>query len=251
MGLLACTLLARADEAADQLARAGIAEFRAAHQSWDAARFGKSEEYFHKAAEKSPGAALNHYWQGVSAFHRMLQYRSQPASKAHEKAADAAMESAAAAFGRALEKDSSHAESHALLGTIYGMKIKGGMLRAIRYGPAVQEHREKALNTGAENPRVRYLLGAGLLHTAKDNHDRKAALKALLEAETFFAAEAKRPAKPFEPRWGRSSCLTFIGKTYEQLGEPAKAADYFRKALAEHPADHIAKDGLARVTAGN
>ena len=58
-------------------------------------------------------------------------------------------------------------------------------------------------------------------------------------------------AKPFEPRWGRSSCLTFIGKTYEQLGEPIKAADYFRRALAEHPADHIAKDGLARVTAGN
>jgi hypothetical protein len=31
------------------------------------------------------------------------------------------------------------------------------------------------------------------------------------------------------------------------LGQRAEAADYFRKALAEHPADHVAKEGLARV----
>ena len=53
---------------------------------------------------------------------------------------------------------------------------------------------------------------------------------------------------PLEPRWGYSSCLTFIGRTYESLGETTKAAEYFRKALAEHPADHLAQDGLKRVT---
>ena len=35
---------------------------------------------------------------------------------------------------------------------------------------------------------------------------------------------AERPAGPLEPRWGYSSCLTFIGRTYELLGERIKAA---------------------------
>ncbi|HOX03633.1 MAG TPA: tetratricopeptide repeat protein [Candidatus Paceibacterota bacterium] len=56
--------------------------------------------------------------------------------------------------------------------------------------------------------------------------------------------EAKAPAGPLEPRWGYDTCLTFIGRTCEQLGEGAKAADYYRKALARHPADHLAKEGL-------
>jgi hypothetical protein len=32
------------------------------------------------------------------------------------------------------------------------------------------------------------------------------------------------------------------------IAEFTAAADYFRKALAQHPADHAAKEGLARVT---
>jgi hypothetical protein len=31
------------------------------------------------------------------------------------------------------------------------------------------------------------------------------------------------------------------------LDQRAAAADYFRKALAEHPSDYVAKEGLARV----
>jgi len=31
------------------------------------------------------------------------------------------------------------------------------------------------------------------------------------------------------------------------LGQPKDAADYFRKALAIHPRDHVAQDGLKRV----
>ena len=47
---------------------------------------------------------------------------------------------------------------------------------------------------------------------------------------------------------GIDSCLTFIGRTYELLGKRKEAADYFRKALAMHPADHLAKEGLKRVS---
>jgi tetratricopeptide (TPR) repeat protein len=249
--LLGATMMLRADDAADKLTASGIAEFNAAWRTWDGARFWNAAEIFRKAAAKTPRSSVNHYWLGTARFHRMLQLHSLPASKAHSQAADAEMDLAMQAFETALDLDSRDAESHALLGTLYGTKIKGGMLRGIRYGPSVQDHRKQALKLGPDNPRVRYLLGAGLFHTAKDDAGRKDALKELLAAEKLFDAERKRPAKPFEPRWGRSACLTFIGRTYALLGQNTEAADYFRKALAEHPADQVAKDGLARLNTAN
>jgi hypothetical protein len=38
---------------------------------------------------------------------------------------------------------------------------------------------------------------------------------------------------------------------HNRLGQSDPAADYFRKALARHPSDRVAKQGLARVTEGN
>jgi len=64
----------------------------------------------------------------------------------------------------------------------------------------------------------------------------------------LFGTEAKATAAPLDPRWGYDSCLTFLGRTYELLGQRKEAADYFRKALAMHPADHLAKEGLKRVS---
>lgn len=248
--MMATPLLLRADEVADPLTAAGIVEFTAAYQAWDGARFGTAAEIFRQACAKTPDASVNFYWQGAASFHRLLQLRGQPESEANTVAASAAMERALAALETAVKLDGQHAESHALLGTLYGMKIQGSILRAVRFGPAVAKHQKQALLTGAENPRVRYLLGTGLFHTAEDEASLREALGTLREAEKLFAAEARRPAKRFEPRWGRSSCLTFIGRTYEKLGQRPAAAVYFRKALAEHPADHVALAGLARVTAG-
>ena len=242
---LMMTVVARADETADQLTRAGIAAFQTAWQAWDAAGFANAADDFRKAAARTPGSPVNFYWLGVAQFHRMLHFqnRSQP----DKRGAAAAMEAAIAALDQALQADPKHAECHALLGTLYGMKIHGGLLRALRYGPRVQRHQQQALANGPNNPRVRWLLGTGLLHTAKSQADRRKALDTLLAAEKLFIAEAARPAEPFEPRWGLSSCRTFIGRAWLQLGDKAQAARYFRLALADHPNDHIAKSELAKL----
>lgn len=246
--LLSSAMLIRADPAADKLTTAGIAEFSAAYQAWDAARFEKSAEWFRQAADRNPGSATNHYWRGVALFHRMLQLRNPPGAKPDPKAADAAMDAAVASLETAIKLDSTHAESHALVGTLYGMKINGSMIKAIRFGPGVQNHQAQALKNGATNPRVLYLLGTGQFHTAENNNSKREALNTLLAAEKLFTAEAKKPAKPFEPRWGYSSCLTFIARSCESLGMKPEAIRYFKKALAEHPADHVAKDGIKRLT---
>ncbi len=246
IGILATATVARADLAADELTRAGIAGFSAAFHAWDGEGFAKAARQFSQAAAKSPKSATNFYWQGTASFHRMLQIQSHPGANA--RAAEAAMEDAIGALETAVALDPHHAESHALLGTLYGMKIHGGILRAIRFGPRVQEHQKQALHSGADNPRVRYLLGTGRFHTAKNAGTQREALATLLAAEKLFLEEAKRPPKPFEPRWGLSSCRTFIGLAYLKLGEKAHAAEYFEKALADHPNDHIARQHLAKIT---
>ncbi|MCX8091684.1 MAG: tetratricopeptide repeat protein, partial [Verrucomicrobiae bacterium] len=171
-----------------------------------------------------------------------------PGPPANPAEAGAVMDEAIAALNRAVKLDPLHAESHALLGTLYGMKIDGNLLRAAWFGPRVEKHRKAALAHGSDNPRVRYLLGVCQFHTAKKPAARREALTTLLAAEKLFAAEAQRPAGPLEPRWGHASCLTFIGRTYEQLGQREEAADYFRRALALRPSDRLAREGLDRLT---
>ena len=247
IGLFLSACLAWADENSESLTKAGMKEFAAAYDRWDGAGFATAAGLFQQACTSAPAACTNYYWLGAAQFHRMLQLRSLPPSRTNTLAAAAAMEAALRALEIAVELDERHAESHALLGTLYGMKINGNLLRGARFGPRVARHQKKAMVFGAQNPRVRYLLGTCQFHTAKKPPSQREALATLLAAEKLFAAEAQRAAGPLEPRWGRSSCLTFIGRTYELLGQRTEAAAYFRKALAEHPADYVAKEGLARV----
>jgi tetratricopeptide (TPR) repeat protein len=239
--------LVRANEHTEQLMVAGVKEFTAAYKDWDGQRFGAAADLFRQAATNAPASCTSYYWLGAAEFHRMLQLQSLPVTPTNTLATDQAMDASLAAVQIAVKLDERHAESHALLGTLYGMKINGNLLRGAWFGPRVARHQKKAMEFGAQNPRVRYLLGACQFHTATKPSAQREALTTLLLAESLFAAEVQRAGGPLEPRWGRSSCLTFIGRTYELLGQRVEAADYFRKALAEHPLDHVAKEGLARV----
>jgi tetratricopeptide (TPR) repeat protein len=246
--ILSAALLARAESPANQLTVAGIAEFTAAYQAWDGARFGAAVELFRQASTNATATATNFYWLGTAEFHRMLQFQNSPATPTSNVAAAAALDAAVDALSTAVKLDKRHAESHALLGTLYGMKINGSVLRAAWLGPRVAAHRSKALEFGASNPRVQYLMGMCQFHTAKNPVEWREALRTLLAAEKLFQAEEKTPAGPLDPRWGHDSCLTFIGRAYEMLGQRPEAADYFRKALEKHPQDSVAKAGLERVT---
>lgn len=245
--MLSVVLPAWGDSAADKLTAAGIEEFTAACQAWDGARFAAATDMFSRAATNSTATVTNFYWLGVAHFHRMLQLQNSPGSQTNRAAVEAGLEAAVDALTRAVKIDGHHAESHALLGTLYGMRIKGSLLRAAWYGPRVQNQRELALATGANNPRVQYLLGVCQFHTATKPAAWRETLKTLLAAEQLYQVECRIPAAPLEPRWGHDSCLTFIGRTCESLGRRPEAAGYYRRALALHPTDHWATEGLRRV----
>ena len=101
--ILATTTVVQANEAADQLTRAGIGEFNAAFHAWDGARFGKAAHQFKQAAQESPRSAIPRYWQGTASFHRMLQIQSETKPDAH--AAHAAMDDAIHALETAISLD--------------------------------------------------------------------------------------------------------------------------------------------------
>lgn len=246
IALLASIMAAHANPASDGRVREGIGDFTTAYHDWSSDGFTVAAGKFLVATKADPRSARAFYWLGTARFHLMLHLRNQQPPK--NNAADNSMDDAITALEGALDLAPDHAECHALLGTLYGMKIQGGLLRAIRYGPGVQNHRKQALRNGADNPRVRYLLGTCLFHTAGDADDYRAALDEFLTAEKLFIAESAREPQPLAPRWGLGTCRTFIGRTLVELGQKERAAEYFRKALAEQPNDHIARAELAKTS---
>jgi tetratricopeptide (TPR) repeat protein len=246
--LLFTVQLARADAAADKLTAAGVVEFTAAYQAWDGARFGVAVNLFQRACNPVTATATNYYWLGTAEFHRMLQILGLPTSKSNKHAAKEALDAAVVALTQAVKLNGSHAESHALLGTLYGMKISENMLRAVWLGPRVQQEFKLALANGTNDPRVQYLLGMSQFYTVCRTASRHEALTTLLTAEKLFEAESRILSPSLAPRWGYDSCLTFIGCSYEKLGQLTEAETYFRKALALHPQDGLAQAGLKRVT---
>jgi len=235
----------------DQLTAAGIAEFTNAYRAWDGARFAAAVTLFQQACACPSATATNYYWLGAAQFHRMLELLGRPDRGTNRAAALGALTAAEEALTRAVKLAPNHAESHALLATIYGMQIGANLLRVVWLGPRLQKELKFALATGTNDARVQYLLGTSQFFEAGRTAARREALATLLTAEKLFDAEAQVPPGPLEPRWGHDSCLTFIGSCYEKLDEPAAAATYFRKALALHPEDGLAQAGLKRVTKGN
>jgi tetratricopeptide (TPR) repeat protein len=235
------------NEDSDRKTAEGMRLFTEAYRTWNGDGFAKATAAFTQASRIDPQSADARYWLGVSRFHRMLYFQHHDRAKAMEAHASDERESAIDAFEQLLKISPDHAEAHALLGTLLGMKIQGGMFRAMRYGPALQKHHKKALQSGPKNPRVRYLSGVGLYHVAKKPDDFRKALTELKVAEKLFAQESRQAANGLHPRWGHSSCLTFMGLSLEKLGRKQEAVAEFRRALALHPADHKAKAALHRL----
>lgn len=221
----------------------GIARFQAAYQQWDGDGFWNAANDFQQAVAESPNSPTGHYWLGVSHFHRMLQLRSLN-QEALDTAADTEMAAAIESLDTAVELNPKDAESHAILATLYGMRIEANLLLALRYGPLVQSHQKQALASGPNNPRVQYLLGVGLLKTARDNDDRTAALATLLKAESLFETENRSAPTTEKPHWGHDACLTFIAQAHAELGHRDDAIAYYRKSLAARPHNQPALAGL-------
>jgi len=225
---------------------AGIEEFTSAYNAWDRDRFVKAAGLFEKACAQEPRSCDAFYWRGVAEFHHLLYALGQKQTKATRKEATEATQSAIDALEKVLSLDPKHAESHILLSTVYGMSIGENSARAIWLGPRVMNHKKLALKYDPDNPRVWYLIGMSQYHGPDMLGGKTEALENLLKAEKLFSEQADKPRTALEPNWGRSSCLAFIGKTYDALGKPTDAEEYFRKTLEVNPQDKLAREELEK-----
>lgn len=248
IALLTCTPLLHADPTPAELQSLGLEEFQTGWQQWSDHHFARSAEFFRQAATHTPLDPSTHLWHATALFHQSLQLQRQNLPLQHAKTIDSLRSQAIASLETSIRLHPESPEAHAILASLYGMKINGSTLRAIRYGPSVQKHQQLALQYGPNNPRTHYLLGMALFHTAKQPADYLNALNSLTTAEKLFQTENSQPANPNQPRWGHSACLTFIGQTHEHLQQTQKAIAAYQKALELHPADHIAQNGLKRLT---
>lgn len=240
--VLAVTAGAQGDPARLQ---AAIREFEAGSSAWNVARLTNAAALFQQVATSDARSVSARYWRGAALFHAALCWLGE-SSKTAEDSATRALDAAAESIEAALALNERDAESHALLSTIQGLRIASRPSTALWRGPISLKHRKRALRLDPDNPRTRYLLGMSALRAPSFFGGKEEGLKSLLEAERLFAAEAARAKPPEAPRWGLDHCLAFIGQAYAELGQPAKAEEYYGKALAVNPIHTLAREGLAR-----
>jgi tetratricopeptide (TPR) repeat protein len=234
----------------NQLAR-GVSEFYTAFDDWSYDGFVAAAKLCAAAAQANPTSFPAFYWKGVAEFHAVLWCERQEPGEARTRVAQLPrrIEGAGKAFEAGLRLKPDDPECHALLSALLGLQIARHPTTAIWRGPQVMRHQRLALLNGPDNPRVQYLIGSGYYHAPGLLGDRKQALVYFLKAETLFAKEAAAGGEdPLQPRWGRSSCLTFTGKLYQEAGERDKALACYRRALEANPRDKLALQYLAGRT---
>ncbi len=225
----------------------GVAEFGAAYQAWDGDGFARAAATFAQASAEEPSSVTNLYWKGVAEFHRVLHYQGLPAHATNRQQSAVFLERTVQSLQEAIRLDPQHAESHALLSTVYGVSIGAKPSRALWLGPRLMQHEKLARKLSPDNPRVLYLAGMSRFYGPPMLGGKEEALKLLLAAEKEFATEARRPAAPAEPRWGRVSNLVYAGKTQAVLGAAAEARKCYRQALELDPQDRLARAELEKL----
>ncbi len=246
-GLIILTVtasLAVAGKTSENPLEAGIATFSTAYADWDGGGFYRAAEQFRAAVESEPESFPARYWLGAARFHQALIFLDPPED---EEKAETALDGAEEALDAARELNDSCGECLALLSAITGLRIGLNPLSGIWRGSRFQNQAEEALRLSPENPRVHYLLGTNYYHGPERLGGRKKAREYFLRAENLYQKELQTAAEPGRPRWGYDSTLTFLGEIYREEGEPERAGDYYRRALAVNPSNGKARRGLEQL----
>lgn len=233
-----------------ELLETGIERFNVGYGAWDRARFAEAAEIFRQACTEQPDSYEAHYWLGAARFHIVLHRQGDQEDPADPAESRRLISEAAAPLKRAVKLNGRDSEGHALLGTLVGIQIAGNPKSSLWLGPKTTYHKRHALRNDPRNPRAHYLIGTSYFHAPGILGGREKGLEFFLKAEKLFEEEAKEARQPTQPTWGYSSCLTFIGRTYQDMGRSKEAEAYFRKALSVNPQDKLAQKGLEALGKG-
>jgi tetratricopeptide (TPR) repeat protein len=227
-----------------QLLETGIEQFNTGYRAWDRAQFAKAAETFQQVCTEQPDSYEAHYWLGAARFHIVVHRLSDEENPPNPAQSRRLISEAAAPLRCAVKLNGCDSESHALLSTLIGIQIAGNPKSALWLGHRTTYHRRHALRNDSENPRAYYLIGTSYFNAPGILGGREKGLEFFLKAEKLFKQESEEGTEALQPAWGYSSCLTFIGRTYREMGRSKQAEAYFRKALSVNPQDKMAQKGL-------
>jgi tetratricopeptide (TPR) repeat protein len=144
------------------------------------------------------------------------------------------LDGAVSQLQQAVKRDPKDAESHALLGSVYGLQIaESPMTGGMRLGPRASAALDRAASLEPGNPRVLLLQGVSAFNTPAMFGGGSGKAETLLRRSLErFAAE---PIAKAWPAWGRFDAHVWLGQTLAGKGHRAAAKAEYDKALAITP----------------
>ncbi len=201
---------------------------------------------FKRVAAASGEAVWAHYYAGLANYRIASLFLDSDDDRA-----DAHLDNALDHLQRAVDTQSDLAEAHALLGTVYGLKARGGMFSGMRYGPKAEGSMERAQSLASDNPRVILLHAVSLLNKpSRWGGDRDQAEAELRRAIQQFEA-GSADDDPLTPQWGHADAYAWLGIAHMKAAQPNQARDAFEQALAIRPGYAWVESALLPQLAAN
>ncbi len=138
-----------------------------------------------------------------------------------------------------IKKQYKESQAHAYLAAFYGFRVSLSILKAPTMGPKCLEQVELALSKDKQNP-FAYLQRGNALYYRPTlfGGSKEKAIPYFLKAEQLMVAH------DVKEDWNYLNVLALIGLGYLETGQPKKADQYFKKALALEPRFSWVKDEL-------
>lgn len=236
--VLAAMLLApgglRAQPDAITLADSIQSEIVAAYVRGDDARLEEARALAERAVAIHPEDPLLHHYLGFALYRQAAVMHDDPDLQRLLDAAEAALARSAAI--RPLP------ETHALLASVYGLRIGANPALGPSLGERSGEQRAIAERLGPGNPRVWLLQGIGAFFTPEAfGGGLERAGEYLDRSLELFEGDA--PERP-QPRWGRPDAHIWRGRVHEGLGQADQARAEYEAALALEPEYSWVRDVL-------
>jgi len=178
----------------------------------------------------TPNDAIMLHYKGYALYRKANPMMEDDTKKSEVKAlleaADDALESSA--------KTLQWPETHALRASVTGQMIAvGNPMSGMILGPRAENHIEKAVELGPNNPRVWMLKGVGNMFKPKmfGGGAHKAEKELLKAIELFANDRAVSPA----PKWGHAESYAWLGQAYVAQNKFAEARAAYQKTLEIDP----------------
>jgi tetratricopeptide (TPR) repeat protein len=198
---------------------------------------------FDGAQESAELSALATYYLGYAHYRMSSVGTAEERRQARGYLADAITQ-----LKRAVKRDPTSAESHALLGFCQSLDVGHRPYTVLYQAPVAGRALGRAYDIAPNNPRV-VLLNAviTLRKPALFGGDERAGVTGLERAASLF--ETWSPPDELQPDWGEAETYTLLGGCYARRGEPALARAAFERALSIAPDFRRAQRLLATAPA--